>query len=169
MLRLCVQFKTLYKYCYFIYVVFIFLCYCLLCMKEIACGCVPWRRTEDKKIEVLMILRNGGFWEFPKGKKEKNESDKDTALRELKEEVNLDGDISMKDIISANYSFTRNDIQFEKIVRLYLCEVSLMSKVVVEKKEVTDHKWLSVENLAQQATYPETKEMARVACKLLLD
>lgn len=138
-------------------------------MKEVACGCVPWRKGKGGNIEVLMILRTRGFWEFPKGKQEKDENDMQTASRELKEETNLTGDVSIKDVIHKEYVFKRDGVRIEKTVRLYLCKVPENAKVKIQKKEVSDFIWLPLEDCSQQATYPEMKEAARQACKLLKD
>ena len=55
-----------------------------------AAGGVVWRRGPDG-LEVLLIHRpRYGDWSFPKGKANDDaESDEDTALREVEEEVGL--------------------------------------------------------------------------------
>lgn len=53
--------------------------------KEKSCGCVV---IKDRKI--LVIYQIDGFWGFPKGHVEKNETELQTAIREIKEETNLD-------------------------------------------------------------------------------
>lgn len=136
-------------------------------MKEVAFGCIPWRRTKSGTVEVLMILRTGGYWEFPKGNPEKDETDSETALRELKEETNLSGKLSTEQPISLKYSFTRNEIEIDKRVTFYMCEVDSKSKVSIQKQEVTDYIWLPIEDIAQKATYPQMKGAAREACKRL--
>ena len=52
---------------------------------EKSCGCII---IEDKK--VLLIKQTNGIWGFPKGHVEKNETELQTAEREVKEETNCD-------------------------------------------------------------------------------
>lgn len=138
-------------------------------MKEKACGCIPWRRLKNGTIEVLMVLRKGGYWEFPKGKQEKGERNEETAIRELKEETNLTGILSLKDTISLSYIYTRDENRIHKSVQFFLCEIDTTAKVTKEKREITDFAWLPLENIEQRATYPEMKEAARSACERLID
>jgi len=56
--------------------------------REKSCGAVIWRPCSSGH-EFLMI-RHGSHWSFPKGHVEGNESEVQTALREIKEETNLD-------------------------------------------------------------------------------
>ena len=114
-----------------------------------------------------MILRTGGYWEFPKGKQEKGESDSETALRELKEETNLKGKLTTEHPISLSYTFTRNGVNVEKYATFFMCEIDSKSKVSMQKKEVTDFVWLPIEDIEQKATYLKMKEAAREACKRL--
>ncbi|HJJ48605.1 MAG TPA: NUDIX domain-containing protein [Methanocorpusculum sp.] len=56
--------------------------------REKSCGAVIWRPCAGGH-EFLMI-RHGNHWSFPKGHMEGKESEIQTALREIKEETNLD-------------------------------------------------------------------------------
>jgi 8-oxo-dGTP pyrophosphatase MutT (NUDIX family) len=116
-----------------------------------------------------MILRPGGYWEFPKGKQEEGETDEETALRELKEETGLEGQIGPEGPIDIMYVFTRDNEEVRKEVRYYVCRVPDGSQVVPQKGEVNDHSWLPLEDLMDRATYPEMKEAARSAWQLLAD
>ena len=51
---------------------------------EKSCGCLVVNQGK-----VLMIQHNEGHWDFPKGHMEVGESEEDTALREVKEETNI--------------------------------------------------------------------------------
>ena len=57
--------------------------------REISCGAVIARQTENGR-EILLIRHvNGGHWAFPKGHMEGNETESETALREIREETGL--------------------------------------------------------------------------------
>ena len=57
--------------------------------KEISCGAVIARQT-DAGCEVLLVCHaSGGHWGFPKGHVENNETEAETALREIREETGL--------------------------------------------------------------------------------
>ena len=58
-------------------------------MKEKSCGCIIFKK-ENEKIKFLVIKQVLGHYGFPKGHVEKNETEKETALREVKEETGLD-------------------------------------------------------------------------------
>ena len=58
--------------------------------KEFSCGAVIARQTENGR-EILLIRHvNGGHWAFPKGHMEGNETESETALREIREETGID-------------------------------------------------------------------------------
>lgn len=59
---------------------------------EKSCGAVVFTR-EDKEIKFLIIKSPEGFYGFPKGHMEDNESETETALREIKEETGVDVNI----------------------------------------------------------------------------
>lgn len=56
---------------------------------EKSCGAVVYCQ-KDNDIKYLLVCEHGGFWVFPKGHMEDRESERETALREVKEETGLD-------------------------------------------------------------------------------
>ena len=58
--------------------------------KEVSGGAVIARRTETGREILLICHANGGHWGFPKGHVEANETETETALREIREETGLD-------------------------------------------------------------------------------
>jgi 8-oxo-dGTP pyrophosphatase MutT (NUDIX family) len=55
---------------------------------EQSCGVIVVHSSENN-IRYLLIQGYGGYWGFPKGKQEPGETVKQTALRELDEEVGI--------------------------------------------------------------------------------
>ena len=72
---------------------------------EKSCGAIIF--DKDK---ILVIQQKEGHWGFPKGHVEEGETEVETAIREIKEETNLDvneDDLELIDIVSG--SSRRND------------------------------------------------------------
>ena len=68
--------------------------------KEKSCGCIVIDGDQ-----VLLIKNNYGRWTLPKGHMEKGETEQETAIREVKEETNLDvneEDLELIGIVSGN-------------------------------------------------------------------
>ena len=59
--------------------------------REKSCGVLVLRQQEEELYVVLLRHRFGGHWSFPKGHVEAGESERQTALREVREETGLSG------------------------------------------------------------------------------
>ncbi|TPE57220.1 NUDIX domain-containing protein [[Mycoplasma] falconis] len=58
-------------------------------IREQSCGALVFRYVNDK-LCVLIVEQRAGHWGFPKGHTEKGETQQMTAIREVKEETNID-------------------------------------------------------------------------------
>jgi len=57
-------------------------------INEKSVGVIVFRyNPRDKEVQYLVLYHRGNYWNFPKGKVEKGESEIDTAKRELAEET----------------------------------------------------------------------------------
>ena len=63
-------------------------------LEEKSCGAIVYN-NEGK---VLIVQHNAGHWDFPKGHVENNETEVETAVREVKEETNIDYSFLIKPI-----------------------------------------------------------------------
>jgi 8-oxo-dGTP pyrophosphatase MutT (NUDIX family) len=61
----------------------------LLCLFEKSCGAVVFRWEEGTARFLLVKNRNGRHWGFPKGHVELDETEQQTAMREVREETGL--------------------------------------------------------------------------------
>ena len=84
-----------------------------------------------------------GFYTFPGGKVEDNDSIEETLEKEILEETRLK--ITARKILLKDKSFVRPDGQTVKVFS-YLCEVE-KDKPVKISKDFTDYKWVSLVNL----------------------
>lgn len=92
--------------------------------KEISAGFIIFRRTKEGLL-FLVLYHRGAYWNFPKGKIEKEERSFEAALRETREETGL----TARDLRVARDFKTREQFVFRrsgqkvfKIVIFYLAE-----------------------------------------------
>ena len=124
--------------------------------KEICCGCVI---VEDGK--VLIVQENEGHWGLPKGHVEGNETEEETAKREVKEETNLDVEIDSSKKYEMNYII---DDEIDKTVYFFPARV-IGGKAQRQESEITQIKWVPVEEAASTLTYDNAKEMLEYALR----
>ena len=60
---------------------------------EKSCGVIVYRRNQEHIDLLLVKNRYGGHWSFPKGHVEGNETEVQTALREVREETGLEVEV----------------------------------------------------------------------------
>lgn len=83
----------------------------------------------------------GGFWEFPGGKLEANDTFEDAIVRELKEELGIvakQEDLKTIDIVNHSY-----DNKTFIIMNVFFLEKWLKQ---IKNKEIQDYKWISIDD-----------------------
>jgi bis(5'-nucleosidyl)-tetraphosphatase len=128
---------------------------------ERSAGVLIYRQLKDSR-EYLILHYPGGHFEFPKGHMEGDETERETALRELKEETGLETIIWIEGY--------REKIHYE-----YHRGAELMSKDVIfflartRQKKVTisfEHKgsmWLPYKEALEQLTFKNAKDLLQKA------
>lgn len=103
-----------------------------------AAGAVPWRSGADG-VEVLVIHRpRYDDWTFPKGKRDRGETDEECAVREVEEETGMHGVLG-RELSSCRYLDTRGR---SKLVRYW--EMNELSGSFTPNDEVDRVLWLGV-------------------------
>ena len=92
-------------------------------MTEKSCGAVVFTK-EKGKIRYLIVQSKQGIYGFPKGHVEKNETELQTALREVLEETGLTVSPIPGFREEISYSFSRGDGEIQKQVVFFLAQAS---------------------------------------------
>ena len=120
-------------------------------MKQIkSCGCIVLH--DDK---VLLIKQHQGFYGFPKGHMEKNETEIETALRETKEETGIDAIIEKEKRFEISYYTRKNN--FKTVV--YFLAHPKNIEIKIQEDEILEAKWVPIELAEDVITYDNLKEL----------
>ena len=160
-------------------------------LREISCGGVVYRELNGTT-EVALI-RVGPRWCLPKGQVERGEEHQETALREVKEETGLDGEV-VAEIGDISYWFTgvvqrgspprsfdpealdggrsrgrdknAESVKIFKRVYFYLIHY-LGGDVSQHDQEVEEVCWLPISEAVKRLSYPTERQMMTKAVALL--
>ena len=124
--------------------------------KEKACGCII---IDDQK--VLLVQQNEGWWGFPKGHIEDGESEIETAIREVKEETNIDviPDESKRYV----QQYMLNTGVLKEVVFFLAKKVS--SDIKAQECEIKNIKWLDFKEAILTISFDNTRELLIKALK----
>ena len=128
-------------------------------MKEKACGAVIYKYEEDE-LKFLLIKQTNDVWGFSKGHVEENEEEIETALREIKEETNLDVEINSEYRNSIEYIIDGKNI-LKQVV--YFLATPKTTDVKKQESEILEIKWLNYEECLNTITYDNIKEVLKDA------
>jgi bis(5'-nucleosidyl)-tetraphosphatase len=98
-------------------------------------GIIPLRFMKGKWEIFLVQLRRGHHWGFPKGHPEQGEEPLASALRELKEETQLEVlSLLSKEPLVETYRFTSQGELIEKQVTYFIAQVT--GEAALQEEEV---------------------------------
>ena len=128
-------------------------------MKEKACGAVIYKYEEDE-LKFLLIKQTNDVWGFSKGHVEGNEEEIETALREIKEETNLDVELNSEYRNSVEYIIDGTNI-LKQVV--YFLATPKTNDIKKQESEILEIKWLNYEECLNTITYDNIKEVLKDA------
>ena len=134
-------------------------------LKEKSCGAVIFHKNEDTT-KYLLLNYAAGHWDFVKGNVEINEAEKETVVRELREETGIteaqfiDG---FREEIA--YFYRRQSLTIRKEVVFFLME-SYTSKVQLSFEHV-GFIWLDYMHAMEKLTFKNARDTLEKAHNFL--
>ena len=132
---------------------------------EQSAGIVFFRKIENR-IEFLLLHYPSGHWDLVKGHIENNETAKDAAKRESKEETGIT-DVKFIDEFEEEieYYFKYDNQDIHKKVIFFLSETK-QDRITLSDEHL-DFIWLDFENATKKITFDTAKQIVKKANNLL--
>jgi bis(5'-nucleosidyl)-tetraphosphatase len=122
----------------------------------VSAGVVVFRIT-NKVREYLLLYHVNGHWDFPKGKMEKGESKRDTALRELKEEADISVHLIDNFQEELSYIFRDQGELTKKTVYFFLGKAE--NRDVAISHEHEGFEWLPYAQALERLTFKNAQDV----------
>ena len=126
---------------------------------EKSCGAVIFRKADDDWNVLLIRHTKGRHISFPKGHVEANETESQTAEREIFEETGLRVRVDRRFRAENRYNI-RPDIQ--KLVVIFAATTQ-QSELTPQPEEIAEAFWLPIEEAAARLTYERDRRIMRDA------
>lgn len=122
--------------------------------KKVSSGGVIFRKTDGSPVEVSLVsVRDGSTWCLPKGVIDQGETPEMTAVREVREETGLLGNVVDKlGSISYWYYIKGENTKCRKTVHFFLMRY-VSGSTSDHDAEVSDAVWLPIEKALEVITY----------------
>jgi len=141
--------------------------------KEFSAGAVIFKKEGPNILFLIIYSKRNNIWGFPKGHIEQAETEKEAAIREIKEEAGLgnlhfiDGfrEEIVYDTISKRHPFKGQSI--EKHAIYFLCETKNQD-IIVDGREISDYKFLPLNEAEQMVKFRNLNIILRRAYDFLL-
>lgn len=128
---------------------------------EKSCGAVVYT-VEDGTVRYLIVEEASGSHSFPKGHMENGETEKETALREIKEETDLEVSLIDDFRISEQYRPAEKPGVTKQVV-YFLAEYTDEIPRVIRPREVRSLKSLCLEDALAALDHVDRQEILRKA------
>lgn len=126
-------------------------------LHEKSCGAVVYAKS-DNNLSFLLLHYEAGHWDFVKGNVEPNENEKETVIRELREETGIT-DAKFIDGFreKIEYFYRRQGDTVRKEVVFFLIESN--TQKVTLSFEHTGYIWLDYQHALEKLTFKNAKDV----------
>lgn len=131
---------------------------------EKSCGAVVYTKINGT-IKYVLVESLEGFWGFPKGHMEKGETEEQTALREIYEEVHLNVNILKGFLASDEHAIPNKENVIKQIV--YFCAEYYDQEVIPQDAELVEASLVTYEEALQLFEFESLKRILKEANEFL--
>lgn len=131
---------------------------------EKSCGALIYRKKHDEYELLLIRHRCGGHWSFPKGHVENNETETETALREIHEETGLQVTLQKGFRQCVEY-FPKPHVK--KQVVYFLATPEGDDTVHRQEEEISEYRWCPLSAVGEAVTFKNDKNLVEEAKRFL--
>ncbi len=138
---------------------------CSFMQYEKSCGAIIYRKFHGNTELLLIKHANGGHWSFPKGHVEPNETEEETAKREILEETGLEVvlDTSFREVVTYSpKKDTRKDV-------IYFLAKAVTYNYIPQIEEISQIKWVEISRAHNILSYDNDKQLVTKAKPLIRD
>ena len=130
--------------------------------KEKSCGAVIYKYI-DNELFILLLKHNLGHWSFAKGHVEDSETEQETAIREIKEETNLDV------TINSDFRYVITYSPYEGVIKdvVYFLATTNSDNIKAQQSEISEIKWFKYEDAISMITYEDGRKVLMKAIEFL--
>ncbi len=127
--------------------------------KEKSCGCIVF----DGQGRVLVVHMREGHWSFPKGHVEINETETETAYREVLEETNI------KVLIDSGFREVSTYSPFPGVMKdvIFFIGKATNDNISIQEEEIRHADFYSPEEAKKLITFDNDQQIFRKALKYL--
>jgi bis(5'-nucleosidyl)-tetraphosphatase len=128
--------------------------------KDASFGAVPVMK-KGKEYQFLIIQHQAGHWGFPKGHPEKEETELQTAMRELNEETGLthfrmSSEVSFEEV----YHFYLWRKRITKTVKYFIAFIE-KPEVQLQEEEIADSRWVKLAEAEKLISFEPARKILR--------
>ena len=133
--------------------------------EERSAGGVVFRLAEGDRIDVALILTHEGRWQLPKGWIEDGEAPETAALREVREEAGVSGElVGALDTIRYIYTshYDEEPARVHKTVAFYLVRY-VDGSPDDHDDEVREARWFEIDDAIARLAFKDEKRVVTIA------